>query len=276
MFDFIQGDKFKELGTFTYSPKVRAVDDYDKLPNTLNLPLLKDGDIIYTHTMYVNQLFALLAGLSVKVNIISHNSDVNVGNGFTLPENIIKWHTQNVNTNNPLIESIPIGIENDRRILKVPKKEIMEAKLKTPRKIRDLLYINHNSKTNPTVRKPLYKMFAGKCWVTAKYGVNGKNFIEYLDDIYNHAFVLCPEGNGMDTHRTWETLYMGTIPIEKRNLNNRFYQDLPICFVDDWEEITEVFLLLEYRRIQNLGWNMKKLTFEYWRNKIRNGLDSGK
>ena len=35
---------------------------------------------------------------------------------------------------------------------------------------------------------------------------------------------------------------MGSIPIELRNLNNRFYIDLPICFVDDWKEVTESFL----------------------------------
>ena len=93
-------------------------------------------------------------------------------------------------------------------------------------------------------------------------------FDEYLDNIYNHKFVFSPEGNGMDTHRTWECLYVGTIPIERRNLNNRFYTDLPICFVDNWEDLTEEFLESEFIRIKSVHGIWKKLTFEYWKNKI--------
>jgi hypothetical protein len=94
----------------------------------------------------------------------------------------------------------------------------------------------------------------------------------YLDDIYNHKFVLCPEGNGTDTHRIWECLYLNTIPIEKRNINNSFYEDLPICFVDDWEEITEDFLNREYERITNTEYDMSKIDFKYWKQKIFNSI----
>ena len=92
--------------------------------------------------------------------------------------------------------------------------------------------------------------------------------MNYIDKIYNHKFVLSPEGNGTDTHRTWEILYLKSIPIEKRNINNQFFTDLPICFVDDWEEITEDFLNKEYDRINSIKWNLEKLDFNYWKNKI--------
>jgi hypothetical protein len=88
--------------------------------------------------------------------------------------------------------------------------------------------------------------------------------------VYNHKFVISPEGNGIDTVRTWECLYMGTIPIEKRNINNQFFTDLPICFVNTWEEITEDFLNQEYERIKNATWKMQMLTFEYWKYRIFN------
>jgi hypothetical protein len=103
-------------------------------------------------------------------------------------------------------------------------------------------------------------------------GQNGKGFDDYLDNIYNHKFILCPEGNGTDTHRTWECLYMGTIPIEKRNINNSFYTDLPICFVDDWSEITESFLNKEYDRISNTKYDMSKIDFNYWKQRIINSI----
>jgi len=124
--------------------------------------------------------------------------------------------------------------------------------------------------TNPEERQRPYFLFAKQDWVTMKRGKNGESFYAYLDDLYNHQFILSPQGHGIDTVRTWEALYMGTIPIEKRNLNNRFYEDLPICFVSEWEQITEEFLQEEYVRIMTTKWNLEKLNFEYWANKIRN------
>jgi len=130
--------------------------------------------------------------------------------------------------------------------------------------------MNHNKATNLKEREGLYPMFRDKPWVTIKEGRNGKGFRDYIHNIRHHLFTFCPEGNGIDTHRTWEVLYMGRIPIEKRNINNQYYTDLPICFVDSWEEVTLEFLSLELERIKTTTWNFDKLTFDYWKNKIQN------
>ena len=144
----------------------------------------------------------------------------------------------------------------------------MLNKLNSPKILRNLVYVNYNIKNNLAKRIVPYELLKNKSYATIKYGLNGQMFDEYLEDIYDHKFVICPEGNGIDTHRTWECLYMNTIPIEKRNINNQFYTDLPICFVDDWEEINETFLENEYVRIKNIEWNLDKLDFNYWKNKI--------
>ena len=65
---------------------------------------------------------------------------------------------------------------------------------------------------------------------------------------------------------------MDTIPIEKRNINNSFYTDLPICFVDDWSEITESFLNKEYDRISTTKYDMSKIDFNYWKQRIINSI----
>jgi len=266
--DWIQGDKFIGLADFTFSPGDRHLDDYDKLPNTLDLSNLKPVNIVYTHTIYAKQLLELIASVQREFIIITHNSDVNIDESFRMPKNVLKWYSQNVNVVDPRIESIPIGLENNRWFQSEMKKEKMENRVLHPRIYKNTVYMNHNASTNPEKREFLYSLFGGESWVTSERGKNGRGFTEYLEDIYDHNFVICPEGNGMDTHRTWETLYMRSIPIEKRNINNQFYTDLPICFVDDWSEITLAFLGSEYKRIKNGVWNMKKLTFEYWRNKI--------
>jgi len=40
---------------------------------------------------------------------------------------------------------------------------------------------------------------------------------EYLEELSKHRFCLCIRGNGVDTHRFWECLYLGVVPIILNN-----------------------------------------------------------
>jgi len=268
MIDFITGEKFVKVADLVYYPK--GVKDCNPLVNTYCPCALKEKTIIYTHTLYVRQLFEEIKKLKCKFIIITHNCDVNVDESFIVPDNVIKWFTQNVNVVNPKIESIPIGLENDKWFKNVEKKKKMEAMLRQPKKQKELAYLNSNVKTNPKERQPLYDLFGNVPWVTSVHGINGIEFDQYLDNIYNHKFVFCPNGNGIDTHRLWETLYMGSIPIVKKDINNWFYNSLPILYVEDWNDITEG-LLVELSDIYNNpdDSDLEMLSFEYWKNYIR-------
>lgn len=208
--------------------------------------------------------------------LISHNSDGKILNYDTkfganinnMPNNLIKWYGQNVCVIHDKIESIPIGLENSMWFKEINKPLKIYNKNKEDKNFKNLLYINHNIQTNYSERYKPYEMFKKSEFVTLVNGMNGLNFDDYIDNIFNHKFVLCPEGNGTDTHRTWETLYLRSIPIEKRNINNQFYSDLPICFIDSWDEITEEFLNNEYERITKNIFNLQKLDFNYWKSKI--------
>jgi hypothetical protein len=266
--EVITGEKFKSVADFIFAPEKRGDGDYDGLQNTLNLNKLRDGNIIYTHTIYVKQLFELMNTTDKKYVLVSHNGDENINSTFKYGSNLLHWYTQNVDVRDGKIESLPIGLENDRWFKGVRKKEKMTNLLTQSKGYKNLCYMNFNVATNPSKRSVPYQVFQDKLWVTTDMKKNGEDFNEYLSNIYNHWFVICPEGNGIDTHRTWETLYMDSIPIEKRNINNQFYTDLPICFVNHWEEVTEDFLESEYHRIRSQQWNMDKLNFNYWKNKI--------
>lgn len=287
MADYIQGERFKALAKYTYAPRIKTLGgDYDNLQNTVDWGNLQDGDIVYTHMMYAKQFFDILQHLSTKVILITHSCDCSIedygmrvpnGHGeveelhnFTIPENIIKWYSKNVNIIDPRVVSIPIGVENAMwyKRMRIDKLSKMERQLTKLKGIRNLAYMNHKVGNNAEKRQILYDLFEHKPWVTVGHGKNGYQFDRYLHQLYNHKFVFSPEGNGMDTIRTWECLYMNTIPIEKRNINNQFYADLPICFVDSWEEVTPEFLESEYDRIKGSTWNMEKLEFEYWKNII--------
>lgn len=268
MIDWITGEKFVTVADMVYYPD--GVKDCNPLKNTFCHCALKEKNIIYTHTMYVKELFDKIRGLKCEFVIVTHNCDKNVNDASFLPDNVIRWYSQNVNVNHPRIESIPIGLENDRWFKNIKKKDKMEAKLRMPKKYKNLAYLNSNINTNPRERQPLYDLFEKKDWVTSFRGVNGKMFDEYIDNIYNHKFVFCPDGNGIDTHRLWETLYLNSIPIVKIGINKGFYHDLPIVFVEEWSDVTEELLNDMYYMFDGSEWSREMLTFNYWKDKIRN------
>ena len=263
----IAGENFYDIADFVFS--IEGCEDFNRLNNTFDVNKLKDINIVYLHTMYKDVFFELIKNLENKFIIITHNCDVNINNVDNLPKNVIKWYAQNVNVKNDRLESIPIGLENSKWFGHINKKQQILNKLKESKKNYNLVYMNYNINTNIKERKYLFDLLKNEKFVTVQMGHNGQNYDNYIDNIYNHKFVLCPEGNGIDTHRTWETLYLNSIPIEKRNINNSFYTDLPICFVDNWEEVTEDFLYKEYDRIINTKWNLDKLTMQYWLKKIK-------
>lgn len=274
--DFIQGEKFEQLAHFVYSPMHLSGDDYSRLENTFDVSKLFPNCIVYTHSMYAKNLLGILKDVKTPIVLITHNGDTNITPDYEIPECVVKWFAQNVAMTHPKIQSIPIGLENSRWYPKLKKREVMQDYYNqyTGSVLRHskLVYMNHNVKTNPKERQFLYDHFSKEPWVTSEEGKNGVNFNGYVESLCSHSFVFCPEGNGIDTHRTWEALYMGCIPIEKRNLNNQYYQELPILFVDSWEDVTEKYLQT-VRYIVSLELAIhnpyRMLTFTYWERLIR-------
>jgi hypothetical protein len=275
--DWIQGNKFKDIAKWHYAPargqggrtkNVFPWDHYCYLENTFDKNRVTDGDIVYTHTFFADSLIEELRNFDKKIIVITHNCDTNMR--FSPPDCVLKWFSQNVNIIHDRVMSIPIGLENDIWFPEIDKKRKMIEKLKEPREYKNLVYMNHNIATNPTKRQKPYDLLKDKSWVTTEMGENGMGFDDYLDNIYNHKFIVCPEGNGIDTHRIWECLYMGSIPIVDDNINVNFYGNLPILATSDWVSLEENVLSAGYAQIQMMEWDYGMLTFKYWKNEIIN------
>lgn len=74
---------------------------------------------------------------------------------------------------------------------------------------------------------------------------------DFITDIVKSKFVICPEGNGIDTHRAWEAFYFKSIPVIEDNEKIKFkYQDLPVIFTNDYSDITEEYLLQKYEEMK--------------------------
>lgn len=260
--DCITGEKFIKLADCIYCPNPK--DDYGYIFYNETIPA--DSKIIYTNTNFILQLFAKLEQMDFaneSLVIVSHNSDYNV-NEMKIPDCVRKWFSTNVNFYHEKLQSIPIGLENECWFPEIHKKEKMLKKLDEPKNIKNLLYVNHRIETNPKERQEPYNLFKDKDWATIVYGRNGENFDEYLDNIYNHNFVLCPDGNGIDTHRIWEVLYMGSIPVAKEGINIEFFAELPIVRTKKWSWIDDRLQI--FCPIDNEKYDM--LSFTYWKNFI--------
>lgn len=181
----------------------------------------------------------------------------------------------NRNTNSDNTFGLPLGITNDcddspiHRIYGNKKIMVDVSSEKIDKK--NLAYINFNISNYLSERKLIIDIFSNSSWVkngVIENTIDGRS--KYLRDIKYSKFVFCPRGNGIDTHRLWETLYMGSIPIVKYEKTHHLFTDLPILFISEWNEISEDFLNDKYEEIINKKWNMEKLKISYWEEFIKN------
>lgn len=78
---------------------------------------------------------------------------------------------------------------------------------------------------------------------------------DYLRRLASAYFCVSPNGNGIDCVRTWEALYVRTIPIVTRSLVTDQHRDFPIVVLDDWSEFRTIeFTPGLYEQMWN-GWN---------------------
>jgi hypothetical protein len=85
-------------------------------------------------------------------------------------------------------------------------------------------------------------------------------------------FNASPEGNGIDCHRTWESLYLGTVPVVEKNLSTEYWQSIgvPLFLIKSWNDVKNLKseqLIKEYKELENkLG--SEVIYMKYWMEKI--------
>lgn len=264
--DFINGNHFEEISDF--------VIDFDT--PSLDYKLFSKNSIVFVKTDFLFQFFNFIQFSRRKYILITHLSDypINEYRFKQASENIVKWYAENAIYENSKLISIPLGLENHYGASKGKftnhewfVKNIDSLK-NTPKDC--AIYCNWNINTNQEIRgKILEKLQANDMQICFQCGLS---FEDYCEHMCCHQFVVCPPGNGVDTHRLWEALYMGCYPI---TLKHRIYDnyDLPILQVNDWSEINNE--LLENFFIK---WNIKRnndqLNMSWWTNLIKQEFNS--
>jgi hypothetical protein len=199
---------------------------------------------------------------------------------------LIKWFCQNTRIHeNDKIVQMPIGLDyhsflnNPKHIFKLPDENHMPKK-------QELVLLNIINNTIPYYKR-IQKIFVN-------FSVNDDRFNQKKKSLYiiprdlliidkdilprtifwekakNYTFVLTPSCSGLDSHKIWESLCLGCIPIICVPEFKKLFEDLPVLIVNEWNEITPELLHQTVESFKSRVFNYKKLTLKYWLDLINN------
>ncbi len=260
---FISGDTFRKESDFVFDETMSFnPTDVEKNDKVFLKTDLKD---IYFKTIHPN--------IKNQYILITHNSDENITEHdiHNADKKIIHWFAQNLSIpTNEKFSFLPIGFENRRYINNGKIKNLKKANLINVEK-KDKILSSFNVDTNFLVRNDLISMIDDFQYIENKKFQTPE---EYINKLSEYKFVLCPEGNGIDTHRIWEGLLTKTVPIL---INSSFSQNLkklniPILILKNWSELKHLNdknIYTTYKEFENFEFE-KFVTISYWNKNINN------
>lgn len=254
-YPYISGDTF------------RAFADHiiDETTHACRPEQIQKGDIVFLKTDYLGYFFSEIhPWVKEPYILLTHNSDYSVPGSFAHfldDPKLFAWFGQNTDLVHPKLFPVPIGLANQYwphgNVDAVNR--AVDLSSHDPKPI--FLYINYSANTSA---KRTDGALTALTKLPCAFVPTRKPFEEYAIDLAHSVFVVSPPGNGLDCHRTWESLYMGAIPIVKRSTIKNLFADLPVIIVDDWSEITEQQLMEIANEYNNKQFNMKKIYADYW------------
>lgn len=243
--NFITGEKIQFscdhfVGTdedFRYNPNIAQYKNrFIYLGSNANI---NNKPLIFSYTCLldnIDKLVRTLEGLQNPFILVLHNSDRSFNRkDLILFEKLplLQYiYTQNMNIEHEKVFPLPIGLANSQWTHGNSKihQQVFEMHVEKTKEI----YFNFSKITNRKKRDRCYNDIIKK-------GITWNNFMpykEYLIELKRHKYAICPDGNGLDTHRFWECLYMNTIPICLKNKTTTYYkQYFPIILLNDWQEL---------------------------------------
>ena len=202
----------------------KTFDSFDNLSNIF----------CYTHilTNKFQNLISILNKMNNDFEIYFHNSDVNFlqchYQELSKIKKIKKIYSQN-NTVREVI-TLPIGQANSMwthgnhdLLFNIANKN--NIKIHT-------IYFNFNITTNTSERQKCKTSLSHIPWI------NNLNYHDYLETLSLYKFCICPVGNGLDTHRFWECIYLKVIPICVKNEWTETIKDkVQLIVLNEWSDL---------------------------------------
>jgi len=230
---------------------------------------VKEGDLVWVRLIALAQfLDEALPLIKARFALVTGDEDWAIPSGFERSNELLTdprvafWFTQNYDgtDKNDKLAPVPIGLDfhtisNTRKWGHWPaspaaqEAELEALRLSAPANARRLLRVHadfHFNKHKAQVwgddRAAVQRALEGN--PNVQFQTRKVRRIELWREKTRYAFVVSPHGNGLDCHRTWESLVLGNIVIVKRSSLDPLYEGLPVVIVDDWRQITSENLKL--------------------------------
>jgi hypothetical protein len=256
---------------------------------------LHNGDqIIYSiaNIENIHSAFNQIKNNPKPVILITANADLTIDDYLvnSAPQNLHRWFAQNGTSSNPKLTIIPEGLQPSYQsktgdigypIASVKENILSSLPEITPTKF---IYANFAVGTNPSFRQPVKDLCSNIEFIdwdeninfSSYESYNNENTIKYFyEKIKDYRATVCPIGNGLDTHRVYETLYCGRIPITfNKILHHKLYQHYPIVLLERVEDLSNYELLDSLiTKEENKIWDKNLLDFSYWEKLIIDELN---
>lgn len=258
---YLSGDLFADESDISfYSPKFRRIKP--------TLRQIREANVIFCPSSKLELLLETYSGLINPKILICGNDDMDFHNlPENLPSSIKHIFLQNSFVpNSRKVTAIPIGLENLRW-----------GKNGFPKLMKNEIPWGMRSK----------KTMIGPFGLTHPERYQVRNLITESDEVVElfrerlspqdlsdqsqkFQFVAAVRGNGVDTHRHWETAYRGAYALVKRDNWYRNFENsgLPFLAVESWEvgEIARVTEPVKSPPIDPI--NVEILWWPYWKSLI--------
>jgi hypothetical protein len=243
---------------------------------------------MFTSTKYLHAFAKMADKIPNKFIVVTHNGDLSTPDGddwhqdegpmwsesfshlLELP-NLQAWFASNChwkgwpNAKPRKLICVPIGIENRyNKFGQAPHVYFQWMERRNRVKSTKPLLVAFSAQAGKPSRAAALAALTAS-WIT-RQNLGRDAWYEAVQD---HYFVACPIGHGYDTHRTWEVLLGGSIPIVESTSMDSMYENLPVLIVHKWTDVTQDLLnnvSRDYR--QRDDFKPEKLFFGYWRDLI--------
>lgn len=264
---YLSGDGFRSLCAHVYEAESRELFD----PTAV-----QPGELVFCDAWLLREfLDGPARDIRNSFSIISHNGDPNLDESILplLSPNLHRLFAQNVLVRDDRLVPLPIGLENRRLHYNGVTRDFDVLRRKRVEKLPRILSA-FTVGTNQTVRGPALAQLSASPLNDTAARMNSR---AYRKLAVQYMFVASPPGNGVDCHRTWEAIYLRSVPIVLRSCLTEHFASLglPLCLVDSYAEAAlwgEKKLRSVYEKLSP-GFESEVLWFGYWERLVRSRLD---
>lgn len=260
---YITGDGFRTMADHTY----------DKIAQTLDPATVQPYDTVFVGdsliATYLDTIHPLITG---PYTLVTHNGDAVVDQHLfdQASQKLTAWYGINVVYAHPKLIPIPLGIENQHYFVCGIPAIFNWVQKRIPLKKNKIFY-GFTISTNTPERQAAFDVI--HVHPEAETLRSWRNFFTYLVELAEYKFVLSPPGSSVEGHRTWDTLYIGGVPIVKSSVTTDYFKSVgvPLLVVQEWNEmnkLTSDTMATLYTTISHES-NPETLTFEFWQKKIQ-------